>query len=391
VDTRQQRPGRALTVDGLVKGYQADGAVNRVVDGVSFEVEPGRLYSLLGPSGCGKTTTLRCVAGLEQADGGTVSVGTETLCAPGRHVPPERRDIGMVFQSYAIWPHLSVFDNAAFPLRVSRPRAPRSEIRRRVGDALDLVRLSAFSGRMATQLSGGQQQRLALARALVRAPSVLLLDEPLSNLDAKLRDQMRGEVRELQQRLGITTLFVTHDQAEALSMSDRVAVMGSGRIVQEGTPAEIYQQPQSRYVADFVGKANFIDATVVGLTGGGTAELSALGIKVNASCPHGVATGEPVLLSIRPEEVRTHDAPPDRPNVVSGVIARLEFLGDILECTVEVASQMILARRSPWDQGRQGQRVFVEFPPEACTVLSESHGVATGRASTAQKPAPSRS
>jgi iron(III) transport system ATP-binding protein len=368
-----------LRVEGLVKQFQTDRATVRVVDGVSFQIEPGHFYSLLGPSGCGKTTTLRCVAGLEQADGGTITVGSDVLCRPGMHLPPDRRGMGMVFQSYAIWPHMSVFENAAFPLRVSNERVPRAEIRRRVGEALALVQLSDYSSRMATQLSGGQQQRLALARALVREPRVLLLDEPLSNLDAKLREQMRGELRELQQRLGITTLFVTHDQGEALSMSDRVAVMGDGRIVQEGSPTEIYQRPRSRYVADFVGKANFVDAEVLEWLDQRTVVLSAMGERIDAPCPGGVAVGESVLLSIRPEEVRTHQSRPDRPNVVEGVVERVEFLGDMLECVVDVAGQHLLVRQSPFDEAHRGQPIFVEFQRAACTVLSEAHGVASGR------------
>jgi iron(III) transport system ATP-binding protein len=370
-----------LAVDSLVKDYVAERRANRVIDGISFSIESGHLYSLLGPSGCGKTTTLRCVAGLEQADKGTITLGADVLCRPGVHVPPERRDIGMVFQSYAIWPHMTVFENAAFPLRVTRPRVRADEVRRRVESALALVRLDGLGGRMATQLSGGQQQRLALARALVREPRVLLLDEPLSNLDAKLRDQMRGEVRELQQRLGITTLFVTHDQAEALSMSDRVAVMGDGRIAQEGTPTEIYQRPQTKYVADFVGKVNLVDATVVEWTSSDTVALAMLGERIAAPCPGGVAAGEQVLLSIRPEEVRTHRDRPDLPNLIEGVVQRVEFLGDMCECTVLAGGQRLLVRHSPWQRPEVGQTIFAELRRESCTVLSEQHGIATGRPS----------
>ena len=379
-----------LAVDSLVKDYVAERRAHRVIDGISFTVESGHLYSLLGPSGCGKTTTLRCVAGLEHADAGTITVGADVLSKAGTHVPPERRDIGMVFQSYAIWPHMTVFENAAFPLRVASRGAGRGagrgsgklradEIRRRVNEALSLVRLDGLGGRMATQLSGGQQQRLALARALVREPRVLLLDEPLSNLDAKLRDQMRGELRELQQRLGITTLFVTHDQAEALSMSDRVAVMGEGRIAQEGTPVQIYQRPQTRYVADFVGKVNLVDATVVEWTSSDTVALAAFGQRLAAPCPGGVQAGEPVLLSIRPEEVRTHTTHQDLPNLIAAVVQRVEFLGDMCECTVLAGEQKLLIRQSPWQRPEPGQSVYVELRQESCTVLSEKHGIATGR------------
>src|ERR687885_785728 len=252
-----------IRIQRLEKVFETPRGAIRAVDEVHLEVGAGEFLVLLGPSGCGKTTTLRCVAGLERPDGGSIVVAGRKVSGNGRFVPPHKRDIGMVFQSYAIWPHMSVFENVAFPLRVARG-IPGADIKRRVEEALATVQLAGYEGRMATQLSGGQQQRLALARALVRQPRVLLLDEPLSNLDAKLREHMRTEVRELQRALGITTLYVTHDQAEALSMSNRIAVMERGRIMQEGTPREIYQRPATRFVADFVGNANFLEATVLG-------------------------------------------------------------------------------------------------------------------------------
>ncbi len=368
-----------LSVEGLVKDYMVEGRANRVVDGVSFEVPAGQLYSLLGPSGCGKTTTLRCVAGLEEADGGTIRVGDEILTGQGRNIPPDRRGLGMVFQSYAIWPHMTVFENAAFPLRAAKTKTSRAELKRRVLEALDMVQLSPFSRRLATQLSGGQQQRLALARALTRRPRVLLLDEPLSNLDAKLRAQMRGDVRELQQRLGITTLFVTHDQAEALSMSDRVAVMGGGRIVQEGSPTEVYQRPSCRYVADFVGKSNFIDSAIVECPSTGGAVLSALGSRIATALPSGARVGSDVVLSVRPEDIRIHTSRPDAENLVEGTVERVEFLGDSVECVVEVLGRRIVIQQNPYLEVTRGQHVFVELRHEACTVLSEDHGVAFGR------------
>lgn len=254
--------GDDLEVIGLCKDYLANCGRQRVLRHVSFTIEAGHFYSLLGPSGCGKTTLLRCVAGLERSDGGEIRIAGTVLSGPGKHVPPERRDLGMVFQNYAIWPHLTVFENVAFPLRVARPRIARAQITRRVEETLALVQLSDLAGRSAVAMSGGQQQRLAVARALIRRPRLLLLDEPLSNLDAKLRDAMRGELRNLQRRLGITTLYVTHDQAEAMSMSDRVAVMQDGQLMQEGTPQEIYHQPATRFVADFVGRADLVPGTV---------------------------------------------------------------------------------------------------------------------------------
>src|SRR5437773_8359090 len=260
-----------LQVTMLRKTFTTERGGVRAVEDVSFTVEEGQFYTLLGPSGCGKTTTLRCVAGLERTDEGRIVVDGRIVSShsPNVFVPPHKRDIGMVFQSYAIWPHMTVFENVAFPLRVSKQRVSRSEISRRVEEALSLVELGGYGGRMATQLSGGQQQRLALARALVREPKLLLLDEPLSNLDAKLRERMRFELRELQRRLRITTLYVTHDQIEALSMSNVIAVMNAGVIVQEGAPREIYLQPKSKFVANFIGSTNQLAGRVARIDGNG--------------------------------------------------------------------------------------------------------------------------
>ena len=229
-----------------------------MIDGIGFEVKEGECYALLGPSGCGKTTTLRCVAGLERADAGVIRIGREVVSDPaaGVFVPVHRRPIGMVFQSYAIWPHLDVFENVAYPLRVQRPRVAKAEISDRVMDVLRLVNMEDFVRRPATRLSGGQQQRVALARAIVRRPALLLLDEPLSNLDARLRETMRKELADLISRIGVTAMFVTHDQSEAFSLAQRIAVMDRGHIVQEGTPRQIYGRPRTPFVARFLGSAN---------------------------------------------------------------------------------------------------------------------------------------
>ncbi len=259
-----------LTVENLYKVFATRQADVQAVDGISLSVESGKLLTLLGPSGCGKTTTLRCIAGLERPDGGRIVIGGTTVFdSAGRvFVPPSDRGIGMVFQSYAIWPHMTVFENVAFPLRVARDRTyEAAEIKERVLRTLDMVRMNGFEDRSATQLSGGQQQRLAFARGLVREPKILLLDEPLSNLDAKLREQMRFELKRLQRSLGITTVYVTHDQSEALALSDEIAVFNAGRIVQRGSPQDIYRNPQSQFVADFIGSANFLSGTVLGEAG----------------------------------------------------------------------------------------------------------------------------
>ena len=253
----------AIRVDQLLHQYSDRGKAVTAVDHVSFEVEENQFYTLLGPIGCGKTTTLRCIAGLELPTSGTIELGGTVVVSDRGIVPTHRRDIGMVFQDYAVWPHMSVFDNVAFPLKVGK-RLASSVVKERVYEALSLVNMEQYIDRRATQLSGGQQQRLSLARALVRQPAVLLLDEPLSNLDAKLREQMRKELRLIQRRLKVTTIFVTHDQVEALSMSNRIAVMKDGVIVQEGSPRDIYLAPNSEFVAAFIGATNFIRGTVTG-------------------------------------------------------------------------------------------------------------------------------
>jgi iron(III) transport system ATP-binding protein len=249
-----------LRVSRLVKSFALAAGEVRAIDDVSFSVTEGHCYALLGPSGCGKTTTLRCVAGLEQADSGTIEIGGQTVSDPGSgvFVPVHQRSIGMVFQSYAIWPHLDVFENVAYPFRVKRPRVRRQEIAARVHEALRLVGMAAMADRPATQLSGGQQQRVALARAIVRKPALLLLDEPLSNLDARLREQMRAELKDMIARIGVTALYVTHDQAEAFALADQVAVMAHGRIAQEGAPRDIYAHPSAPFVATFLGAANVV-------------------------------------------------------------------------------------------------------------------------------------
>ena len=257
----------SLAVKGLNKVYHSAEGPSGGVRDTSFVLEPGTFFTLLGPSGCGKTTTLRSIAGLETPDTGSIRLGEQVFFDAGRgiNVPLNRRNIGMVFQSYAIWPHMTVFENVAFPLRVAKAeRYDRATIKRMVGVALDTVGLGSFGDRSATRLSGGQQQRVALARAIVRQPRLLLLDEPLSNLDAALREDMRVELKRLQQQIGVTTIYVTHDQAEALNMSDRIAVINGGRIVQIGAPRDIYFRPCNSFVAGFVGATNLLHGVVDG-------------------------------------------------------------------------------------------------------------------------------
>ena len=376
----QTAPGAAsLVVAGLIKDYPLDRGWHRAVDGVGFHIEEGHFYSLLGPSGCGKTTTLRCVAGLERPDAGSIELEHIVVASGDTFIPPERRDIGMVFQNYAIWPHMTVFENTAFPLRVGRQKVRKAELSQRVDEVLAMVQLADYASRPALQLSGGQQQRLALARALIRRPRLLLLDEPLSNLDAKLRERMRIEVRDLQRRLGLTTLYVTHDQAEALSMSNRIAVMEGGHIVQEGSPREIYQRPATHFVASFVGSANFLESTVVGPGHDGQMCLSTAGGVLEATCPEGTRVGDSVTLSIRPENVRIHMGPaPALPNVLPASVEQAIFLGETVDMRVRIGGAELMTRQHPMTAAQRGDSIFVELPPQVCTVISE-HGLHSGQ------------
>ncbi len=333
----------AVVVSDLWK--QFDGVT--AVAAVSFAVRGEEFFTLLGPSGCGKTTTLRCVAGLELPTRGEIAIGGRAVSAPaaGLFVPPEKRRLGMVFQNYAVWPHMSVFDNIAYPLRVAGES--RQTIASRVAEVLDLVELGGLGGRFPHQLSGGQQQRVALGRALAGRPEILLLDEPLSNLDAKLREQMRFELKELQRRMRIPVLYVTHDQAEAMALSDRLAVMSGGRIAQIGRPAEIYRQPASRFVADFIGQMNFLPATV--LAGEpGAARVTVEGYECRAENPGGLSGR--VLLAVRPEDLELGSGP--------GMSARVEvrnFLGNLVEYKVRLAGGATLrvqgSPSAPYDEG----------------------------------------
>jgi iron(III) transport system ATP-binding protein len=341
-----------LAVTNLVKTFaggkgEARGRVH-AVDGITIEVAEGELFTLLGPSGCGKTTTLRCIAGLETPDAGEISVAGRTLYADrGRvRVPANERGLGMVFQSYAIWPHMNVQKNVAFPLEVlpRKKRPSRREIRERVDRALAVVKLDQLASRQATDLSGGQQQRLALARALVMEPPLLLLDEPLSNLDAKLRDDMRFELKRLQRELGITGVYVTHDQVEALAMSNKVAVMRDGKIEQVGHPRDVYERPESRFVADFIGTSNFIDGVVEAKEGSSYRVTTDAGVLVVPSDAQ-FAAGDRVVVAARPEHIElTTGTNGAAPNVWNGRVAVRSFLGEVVDHVVAVGSHELRAR-----------------------------------------------
>jgi spermidine/putrescine ABC transporter ATP-binding subunit len=323
--------GIELDVQGLAKRYSPQVTVGPI----SFEVREGEFFSLLGPSGCGKTTTLRCIAGFETLSAGSISLRGVRL----DDRPPHRRDVGLVFQNYTLFPHLTVFDNIAFGLRLRRVSA--GEMKRRVGHMLELVGLPEMAARFPAQLSGGQQQRIAIARSLVLEPQILMFDEPLSNLDFKLRIQMRDELRRLQRRLGKTSIYVTHDQTEALALSDRIAVLSHGQIEQIGTPAEIYERPATAFVADFIGSSNLFEARIVERNGRGTVVETEGGFRLccgTGGAPDSVGVDISVLL--RPERIRVAApgaAEESEPNRFPARIADVTYLGEDLHLNLELA------------------------------------------------------
>ncbi|MBI4593468.1 MAG: ABC transporter ATP-binding protein, partial [Candidatus Rokubacteria bacterium] len=325
----------------------------------------GSLHTLLGPSGCGKTTTLRCIAGLERPDGGEIVIGDRIVAAPARglFVPPERRGLGMVFQSYALWPHLTVHENIAFGLR--QQKRPRAEVEARVAEVLALTQLTGLETRYPSEISGGQQQRVALARSLALRPGVLLFDEPLSNLDAKLRESMRLELRELQRALGTTSVYVTHDQVEALVISDQISVMHRGRVLQTGTARELYERPADPFVADFLGASNFIRGRVA--DGRIAAEA---GLTIAGPIPPAVGAGREVLVSLRPERLTVHAGDPNEAtNCWRGELVGQVFAGDHVLCRVMVNGREMRARVDPFLALANGRPVWLHIPAAKVTVI----------------------
>jgi iron(III) transport system ATP-binding protein len=366
-----------LNVNGLYTEYPNEkGEKVKAAQNVSFVVPEGKLFTLLGPSGCGKTTTLRSIAGLERPSAGEISVNGNTVYSAGKgiFVAPNKRNFGMVFQSYAIWPHMNVFQNAAFPLQVGRGKFSKAQIEEKVMRVLTAVGLDHVAEREATKMSGGQQQRLALARALVMEPKLLLLDEPLSNLDAKLRERMRFELKRMQREMGLTTIYVTHDQSEALALSHEIAVMNAGRVVQIGSPRDIYERPRDKFVADFVGLTNFLEAGVIAREEGKEHCYrvdSSIGQLVVTSMDS-FATGDAVLVSVRPEDVELCDARPDGTNVIEGTVDFKVFLGEYMDYQVRVGERQVLARVHPSFKVPVGGKVWLRLNPEKCISIPET-------------------
>ena len=340
-----------LRVDRLSKSFATPDGMTQAVKGIGFEVAEGEFYTLVGPSGCGKTTTLRCIAGLERPSGGAITIADVTVDEPdaGVHVPSHLRDIGMVFQSYAIWPHLNVFENVAYPLRVTKPAPVKSEIEQRVMDSLQLVGMGDLARRSATKL--------------------LLLDEPLSNLDAKLREQMRVELEEMVARVGLTTIYVTHDQAEALSMSDRVAVMSEGLIAQEGSPRDVYARPSTQFVASFLGVANVL----TGIVGGpDTVVLDDGAGRLSVPLSNGFETGARIRVVVRPEDIEIRaDGADGADNCIAGRLERVVFEGAQSECFIRAKDYRIRVRVHQATDAREGDDIWLRILPDRCVVFHQ--------------------
>ncbi len=357
-----------LRAVGLRKRFGNVAAVNDV----SFDVSRGEVLTLLGPSGCGKTTTLRMIAGFEKPDTGEIEVENNFVVSVQKRIylPPEKREMGMVFQSYAIWPHLNVFENVAYPLRVRRVKG--SLVREKVESVLGLVGLAGLEDRPALLLSGGQQQRVAVARALVYSPKILLLDEPLSNLDAKLREQMRVELKELQRRLSITVVFVTHDQIEAMTLSDRLAVMSQGRIEHLGTPQEIYTKPATSFVQEFLGRVIWLEGSIVeNNLNKVCVELSGdESVQIRCDTTDGaMKTGEPVVVAVRPEEVKLDKSKEgDGLNQVPCVVETAVFLGDRYECHLRFGNNTFTLYTAVNEPYSTGEKLYLGLSEKAVRI-----------------------
>ena len=356
-----------IEIKNLFKRFKKVVAVNHI----ELEVNEGEMLTLLGPSGCGKTTTLRCIAGLEKPEEGDIIIDGKPMLSQG-FVEPSKRGIGMVFQNYAVWPHMKVYKNIVYGLKLQK--IPKRSIEERAQQVLELVGLDGLEERYPGQLSGGQQQRVALARALVGNPKVLLLDEPLSNLDAKLREELRFEIKDLAKRMGITSVYVTHDQAEAMVISDRIAVMDSGNVVQIGTPEEIYEKPANRFVADFIGTMNFMSGEVVEIVQDTDSVYvrTEFSEKMLCTSPSMAATtlGKKIYASIRPEDVEVFTEPPEiRQNLFKGTIVHKAYLGNFLYFFVSVNGNMVRVQAPHNVPREEGEEIYLFLNPEKCMIL----------------------
>jgi iron(III) transport system ATP-binding protein len=360
-----------IHIKNLSKDFFSEGKRIRALANVDLAIPANQIFTLLGPSGCGKTTLLRCIVGLETPDSGEIAIGEDIVFSKEKNlfVPPEKRGLSMVFQTYAIWPHMNVFDNVAYPLQTRKE--PKEDIKRKVEKTLRFVQLEGFENRPATKLSGGQQQRVALARALIPEPKVILFDEPLSNLDAKLREETRKELRSFLTELKITALYVTHDRIEALSLSDGIAVMKDGRIVEIGTPKKIYFDSDHRFVADFIGRANLIDGKVTAVEDSYVIIESGIGT-VACQKSHDVPPGNAVTLCIRPEFIKVMEGGTgDGRNIFRGRVESLVFVGETYEGEISIAGTRLITRIEPTANVKEGDEIALSFDPDHCFVLSK--------------------
>ena len=337
-----------------------------VINGLSLDVKDGELVTLLGPSGCGKTTTLRCVTGFLNPDRGDIFIGGRNIT----EIPPEKRGIGLVFQNYALWPHMTIFENLAFGLKLKK--TPSAEIRKKVQEGLETVKLDGYADRYPRQLSGGQQQRVALARAIVLEPDILLLDEPLSNLDALLREQMRFEIGQIHRKFGITTIYVTHDQTEAMVISDRIVILNKGVIMQQGPPHDVYSRPENKFVAGFMGTTNFIPGKVEGDSAGENRVVVVKEKGQKLVCAgNGAEKGTSCDAAVRPENISFCPASEDGENVFRGVIGRASYTGDMIDYEIDFDGIKLRARGSVTGRVEAGANVCFRIDPEHTPVLYE--------------------
>ena len=359
-----------IQISGVKKYYHSEGKIIKALDGVNLTIPANKIFTLLGPSGCGKTTLLRSIVGLETPDEGEIRIGDTIVWSSEKRidVPTEKRGLGMVFQTYAIWPHMDVFNNVAYPLQ--NMKLPKDEIARRVEKTLQFVQLEGFGNRPATRLSGGQQQRVALARALVAEPKVILFDEPLSNLDAKLREETRKELRSFLSELQITAVYVTHDRIEALALSDQIGVMRSGNIIEIGDPKKIYFDSEHQFVADFIGRSNLLPVTIEEQGEGFTKVVSSIGAFTCAK--REFPSGSEITLCIRPEFVDLID-PAEKEkhqNTLVGKMHTMVFVGEVYESEIMVGDQLIMVKVDPDSKVKEGDEVVVSIAADHCLLVS---------------------